>query len=56
MQQVLLAPRPNCKLEDRPLSAVHNYLLKTLTVVHQHGRSVLVSMREKSAWRGYVPF
>jgi len=45
MQQVLLALGPNCKLEDRPLSAVHNYLLKT-TAVHQHGRSVLVSVPE----------
>jgi len=55
MQQVLLAHRPNCKLEDRPLSAVHIYLLNTLTAVHQHGRSVLISVPAKSAWRGYVP-
>jgi len=48
--KVLLAPRPTLKLEDHPLSAVHNCLLNIFAAtLHIGGRSSIRNLRTRRA-------
>ena len=46
----LLAPRPTTKLEDHPLSAVHDYLFNLFSAtLHKGGRSSIRNLRTRHA-------